>query len=1347
MFIPETEIIITTGGEELARVKVKPGDYVIGSAETADIVVQAEDVAERHALLTVNYHELFIEDLSSGSTSVAGSAVTGCTRVWPNQKVQIGSAVLETHRIKEPSDTDLSLAPETQVLRELLPAEFLRDKKYDIGGMVAQGGMGDIVDAFEATTGRTVAMKVMLSSLSEEEILRFIGEAQITSQLEHPNIIPVHELGVDEEDHVFYTMKLVQGATLKSILKKLAAGDAKTVASFPLPVLLTVFQKICDGVAFAHSRSVVHRDLRPANVTVGEYGEVLVMAWGAARCFGSAQAEDASGEAERFDPQVDISALGAILYQILSLRPPETDGPIEPLIPAHSAVRRSLSGSRAAAASRPHLPDGRIPESLAAVAMKALSADSANRYATVPELQAEITAYQDGFATSAEHASLLKQLVLLVGRHKQEAMALAASIAVLFALGLGAYAYTAWERNVALRERQRADDQRIEADGQRIQAATERTRAESERERAERTLSDLRTAAPAYHRQAAALIQAQKFGEAIESIGFAIALAPDNPDFHLFRANTLQAMQRLPEAADSYNHALALRPEDASAKVNLELCHRLLATAAGNPLTRSQQTQLLDAIVAQKRSADGVFLASALGREAEARLAKIKAQLGDVTQQPKWNDARLASRDDGTVAADLSDLSLPDLSVLRDLPISALIIARVGVSDLSPLAALPLVKLDCSDNPISDLDPLRSRSLKQLSIDSTRVADLSPLKGMALEELSLRHTAVTDLSALRGMPLQTLSLAGLPIASIDVLGGMPLRRLDLFGCHQLSDLSPLTTLGRLETLNLPAHFTDLALIQKLRSIKRLGSGDFGAGVAAFDKVPPVAAFLAAYTQRLTLQTKLAPRLEQLRQTLRQLGAPESSVATVALTGDGFIDLDLTALPIENLSVLSGLPVRRLIIKFTKISDLTPLRSMPLTALDASNTVLKDLAPLAACLSLTALDISQTRVVDLRPLAGLKLERLALSHTAVQDLSPLQRMPLRSLFFDGTKVEDLNPAATCAALENITISRTARDLGLLRRLPALLRISGTRDFRSGQPSQSAAEFWAEYDATGKTREADAKLQSILAKFQTLSGWGDERCQRQPDGTYKLDLSALKIEDLTPLRDLPISILNISATGVTRLGPIVNCPIRELHAKDCLISDLPLLGRLPIERLTLTHDGPGEFRHLRGLRLRSLTVHAYSSTPLIADLGPLKNMPLEQFGAHGFFDVANLDALGGAPISDLRIPGAAIKDIGPLRRMPLTVLSLGATRVSDVSVLRGLPLVRVDLVRTNVRDVSPLADCKALETIVLPRGAKGIETLRNLPKLKRIAFEWTTDDNHAPALTAEEFWAEFDKQKKL
>ena len=156
--------------------------------------------------------------------------------------------------------------------------------RYEVGPEIARGGMGAILAARQPAIRREVAMKVMLRDASAHDRLRFIEEAQITGQLEHPNIVPVHELALNEHGQPYYTMKLVKGSTLKKILKLLAQGRCReTVAKYPLAALLTIFQKVCDAVAFAHAKGVIHRDLKPANIMVGEYGEVLVMDWGLAK--------------------------------------------------------------------------------------------------------------------------------------------------------------------------------------------------------------------------------------------------------------------------------------------------------------------------------------------------------------------------------------------------------------------------------------------------------------------------------------------------------------------------------------------------------------------------------------------------------------------------------------------------------------------------------------------------------------------------------------------------------------------------------------------------------------------------------------------------------------------------------------------------------------------------------------------------------------------------------------------------------------------------------------------------------------------------------------------------------
>ena len=150
---------------------------------------------------------------------------------------------------------------------------------------IAHGGMGRILLCHDKTIGRPIAMKVMLPRIAESEKhrLRFLEEAQITGQLEHPNIVPIHEMGKDAEGNIYFTMKLVRGRSLGEILKEMRKGGPGP----SLTEFLGVFQKACDGIAFAHSKGVIHRDLKPDNIMVGEFGEVQIMDWGLAKAVGN----------------------------------------------------------------------------------------------------------------------------------------------------------------------------------------------------------------------------------------------------------------------------------------------------------------------------------------------------------------------------------------------------------------------------------------------------------------------------------------------------------------------------------------------------------------------------------------------------------------------------------------------------------------------------------------------------------------------------------------------------------------------------------------------------------------------------------------------------------------------------------------------------------------------------------------------------------------------------------------------------------------------------------------------------------------------------------------------------
>ena len=442
MTVPQTEIIISKDGEELLRKTVPPGEYVIGRSAECELVVPTDLISRRHAKLTIQYYETFIEDMgSSNGTFVAGERISEYTRFYPGQSVTLGSVVVELRRTKT-EDPAQTMSPHSEAVQRLVPTAFLREQKYSVGAVIAQGGMGAILDAQENTLRRKVAIKRMLNSTDSDQLARFIEEAQITAQLDHPNIVPVYELGVDAQEQVFYSMKLVRGITLHKVLGLLAQGVPATVQKYPLAALLGIFQKTCDALAFAHSKGVLHRDLKPENIMLGEYGEVLVMDWGLARAGGqnlggpnrtlvrSARREDAAqmtmvgmvlgtphymapeqarGETDRFDARTDIYALGAILYHILALELPVKGDDVGEVLRsvANGEVAPFTSTAKNLPAGKtfPHLPDGKIPPALAKITRCAMALNMADRYATVQELQTAVEEFQGGMATGSGNSA------------------------------------------------------------------------------------------------------------------------------------------------------------------------------------------------------------------------------------------------------------------------------------------------------------------------------------------------------------------------------------------------------------------------------------------------------------------------------------------------------------------------------------------------------------------------------------------------------------------------------------------------------------------------------------------------------------------------------------------------------------------------------------------------------------------------------------------------------------------------------------------------------------------------------------------------------------------------------
>ncbi len=160
--------------------------------------------------------------------------------------------------------------------------------RYLAESKLGEGGIGEVVGARDQDIGRRVAVKRLRQEVkSDAALLRFAEEIRTVGKLEHPNIVPVHDVGIDEQGDHYFVMKYVDGETLERIIEQLAAGDAAYLATYTIERRVEIFMALCEAVSFAHSRGIIHRDIKPANIMVGAYGEVVLMDWGVAKVRGS----------------------------------------------------------------------------------------------------------------------------------------------------------------------------------------------------------------------------------------------------------------------------------------------------------------------------------------------------------------------------------------------------------------------------------------------------------------------------------------------------------------------------------------------------------------------------------------------------------------------------------------------------------------------------------------------------------------------------------------------------------------------------------------------------------------------------------------------------------------------------------------------------------------------------------------------------------------------------------------------------------------------------------------------------------------------------------------------------
>ena len=341
---------------------------------------------------------------------------------------------------------------------------------------LAKGGMKRIFKVFDCKLNRYVAYACLHPNSPKELHDPFIREARLTALLEHPNIISVHDIGMREDDTPFFTMELKVGKNLGEIIREQEEG-AKSGTEF-FDGLLESFVKVCDAISFAHSKNVLHLDLKPENVQIGSFGEVIVCDWGLGKIIGDKDIEydqllfnpDLLNNVTRADKivgtpgymapeqieftgnknkQTDIYSLGAVLYTVLTGRS-AFSGDVE------SILKDTISGQLTDPAKLEL--EWQVPASLSAVVLKAMSLDSEDRYQSVAELKKEVQNYLSGRTTVAEQAGLWKEFKLFYKRNLLTCNIVLSSLILIAFIG-SVFLFKLQQKNVRLAaEKERAEE-------------------------------------------------------------------------------------------------------------------------------------------------------------------------------------------------------------------------------------------------------------------------------------------------------------------------------------------------------------------------------------------------------------------------------------------------------------------------------------------------------------------------------------------------------------------------------------------------------------------------------------------------------------------------------------------------------------------------------------------------------------------------------------------------------------------------------------------------------------------------------------------------------------------------
>lgn len=1073
-----------------------------------------------------------------------------------------------------PPDTEDTSPVKGFSTTSLVPPELLEEggegerTRFEIAGEAGSGGSARVYRLLDRSLGRTIALKLLRGRARNKQGVkqRFVHEARVTAMLEHPNIVPVYDIGVTDDDRLYFLMKNVSGVSVGDAIRAARQGAEVPTDFRTIENRLRILLKVCDALAFAHHRGYIHQDIKPDNIMLGPFGEVLVLDWGcalgerergrgAAGTYGTpAYMSPEQARREGADERSDVYCLGATLYQMVTLHHPTwSEDPDEfwemkrhgRLSPLPEEIRES------------------VPGAVLAIARKAMAADPDRRYQSVIAFQNALSEYQTHAESIALATSAIEQLAAVGEQGEYHEYA---RLTARFEQALEMWGENHDARRGVLEVRRRHARRALERGdlalaqsiaGDRDELAEVREAVEQERQRRLHVRTRMRRTIYAAIALGVILLGAfayyvvdyfryfgkwqrlchveftEETADLSELIFSGTVLTGEEepgkttpeglllPGSHMFWARTIrergdvrvEVVAQWPERVDGLEIMLNTRREQGK---SFAMCPTGYSCQFGswkgvvNVMSRNTRPRFPD-------QGNSVGCNLEPGREYRLWFQRVGEELS------LFVDGKRVFRVIEPLPLPGEGLEWVAVRSWTDVLIKSFTVWRMG----APEKTTPLIA--------GDMFVQRGR-LHDAAEVYLRIAQDHP--GTRLEEQALIRAYLAASQAKTEDSLRTLI------------------RERMRGTHPNSWYWPLL----LEA--------DCMAAWKDR--------DFGRALDLADQVLEGAS-----------DSRVALRMISGRPDEVPVWAIDSTLHLLSRTTEVY-GLSLEGAGISDLSPLRGLPIRSLALRENRIPDLSPLRGMPLELLLISSNPVSDLSPLEG-MDLATLEANACEIASIDPLAGMPLNVLSLGHNNVSDIDALGNLPLSILDVQYNDVQSIKPLRGMNTLRELNLTATnVSDLSPLRGIPlrrlniGFLPVASLAPLR-GMPLRRLG--------AGDTRVSD---------LGPLRGMKLEQ----------LTIDNLAVSSLAPLKGMPLTELNLVSCGIGDLSPLTGMPLRCLRCADNSVESLSALRGAPVEELHIDNNDIAVLSPLVDAPLRILSVRA----------NPLRNLkPFEDNSPrHMIFD---------------------------------------------------------------------------------------------------------------------------------